>query len=154
MATKCITAETLGLDEYVIRMGCFNFDIVLIVGPYAGACRYIDLKHGYPRDFGQEPEGMHCSKGVGESIVWLPRPPQTPREHGTLAHEFLHAVRLMFDEWAQMPLNKQSQEAWCHALAHCVEEAHMLMLVNQSKKRERRNGCKLRRSNAKRAKKH
>lgn len=118
-------ASSLGLKEIRISMGLFDFDVLCVVGKQENAAKYVQFKFEEPElndetlDKGYEARGR-CYFRVGYvPILWIPHKPKTPREHGTLAHECLHAVMHLYD-WAGMSVSYHNEEMMGHAAAHLV----------------------------------
>lgn len=127
---RAIKASRLGLKEIVIHFGMFDFKAICVVGPYEAALKFAAWKHEWPKEWdvqvvssemnkGYEPRGRIFRRPGYVPVIWIPHRPRTPREYGTLAHEVLHAVRLLMD-WAAIELNAETEEAYCHALGHGV----------------------------------
>lgn len=124
-------ASRLGLREIRVNFGTFDRELICLVGPYANVGKFVAWKVDDPLVL-KTIEQDDKSRGVGARgryyhrrgyipIIWIPRVPRTPREHATLAHEMLHVVRTIM-EWAGIPLNEDTEEAYCHALGHGVEK--------------------------------
>ena len=125
-------ARKLGLTEIHVHFGTFDFAFNCIVGPWKGVVDYVAWKFEAPDDAyltelielsnrGHEPLGKVFRRPGYCPIIWIPRRPRTPQEHGTLAHEVFHAVRLLMD-WAGIHLNEDTEEAYCHALGFGVRQ--------------------------------
>lgn len=117
--------KQLGLKEYRLNMGVFDFDVAGVIGDYKKMGEYISWKFD-DKDFnpelwdnGYEPRGKCFFRRGYVPIIWLPRIPQTPREKATFAHESLHAVFHLF-EWASLPMSRDTEELVGHALGHIV----------------------------------
>lgn len=54
-------------------------------------------------------------------VLWLPGIPKTPTEFGTLYHELFHAVCYTM-KWANIPLSRDSEEAYCHLIKHLTRK--------------------------------
>lgn len=118
-----------GMREIHIPLGMFDFAVNVVTGPRENLLRYVlwklEVKPGTQDErrltefVSEEKRGCHVSWAGFCPIVWIPRIPQTPREHGTLAHEAYHAVcRLMY--WADMPMTQDTEEVMAHAISHLV----------------------------------
>jgi hypothetical protein len=104
-----------------VHFGIFDFGIVALVGPREAAGRYITRfqERAEPVVIPENCRG-YCMRRDGHApCIWLPRPPKTPREYGTLSHEILHAM-VFFQEWKGEPLCIENEETYCHALGYCV----------------------------------
>ena len=115
------------LKVYRMEMGMFDFAVRLVVGDYHEAVKYCG-RFFNERDFveydasingGYVPRGKCFFKSGYVPVLWIPRVPKTPREHATFAHECTHAVFHLF-EWASLPVSRDTEEAFCHALAHLI----------------------------------
>jgi hypothetical protein len=114
--------RALGLQEVVVHFGAFDYLLTCVAGPPKNVGRYIAWKFddpGYDCDLSEARGRFFYRKGWAP-VIWIPRKPRTPEEHGTLSHELLHALREMLVDWAGMPLNVDTDEAFCHAMGHGV----------------------------------
>lgn len=125
MKDSSTKGKKLGLQEFRLHMGVFDFDVCAVIGDYEKMGEYIawkfEEKDFDPKrwDHGYKPRGK-CFFCTGYCpIIWLPRLPKTPREHATFAHEALHAVYHLF-EWSSLPMTRDTEEVVCHSLAHIV----------------------------------
>jgi hypothetical protein len=108
------------LREIRVHFGMFDFALYCAVGPLTDVPGYVAWRNddpGYPQL--APARGYHFVHGRRAPIIWIPRKPRTPREHGTLAHEVFHAVRQMA-EWHGIALSRETDEVYCHALGHVV----------------------------------
>jgi hypothetical protein len=68
--------------------------------------------------------GRCCSRGPDHCVfLWFPRVPRTPREIATVAHEALHAVGHILDQWACVKYDSNNDEPYTHLLACIVAES-------------------------------
>lgn len=117
--------KELGLKEYRLNMGIFEFDVVGVIGEYSKMGEYIAWKFddkGFDPsqwDNGYEARGKVFYRHGYVPILWLPKLPKTKREHGTLAHESLHVVFHLF-EWASLPISRDTEELAGHTVGHIV----------------------------------
>lgn len=111
---EAVTATSLEL---------YDFEMHVVVGPWKGL-------EGYARWHFDSTQlelqdccyhALHLCKRGYPSLVWMPRRPRTAAELSTLSHEILHVVRRLF-EWIEIPLNKDTDEAYCYALGHLVKD--------------------------------
>lgn len=116
-----------GLRELHVHMGMFDFGVNVAIGPIEKLTPYVRYKLEDP-DFGKgddaprvlaQGRGWYVARVGFCPIIWIPRMPKTPREHGTLAHESIHAVMRMM-EWASIPTNYDTEEVVTHAVSHIV----------------------------------
>lgn len=122
--------------ENRVHMGMFDFSVIVLVGDYAEAVKYVLWKfedtestvEGFDR--GYPPRGQCFFRRGYVPVVWIPRRPRTRREHATFAHECLHAVWHLFD-WAGLPITVDNEEVMAHALGHLV--THGLMATKGTK---------------------
>jgi hypothetical protein len=52
-------------------------------------------------------------------VVWMPSIPKTPKEIGTITHEFLHVVFEIL-RVSHLPLSRKSEEAYTYLLSFLV----------------------------------
>lgn len=130
-------AKQLGLTEFYVHMGMFDFALYCIVGDYESALKYVAWKfedealNPDEATRGYVPRGQ-CLFRVGYTpVIWIPSVPGTPREHATLAHESIHAVMHLLD-WAAIPVTTDTEEVLTHATAHVVNS-----ILEQAEKLER-----------------
>lgn len=116
------------LKEKIIHMGAFDYSVIVVIGDYGEACKYAlwkcDDNITKPEDFGgaYEARGKCFFRDGYVPIIWVPKKPQTAREHATFAHEALHAVYHVFN-WAGIPLSPQTEEVMAHCMAHIIANA-------------------------------
>jgi hypothetical protein len=114
------------LQEIRVDLGMFDNGLLCVVGPYEDLPRYVAWKHESPGSasarWANEPKGCYVHRTGYRPVIWIPRKPRTPDEYGTLAHEALHAVRWLMQDWADIDFDHDTQEVYCHALSHCVRE--------------------------------
>ena len=112
-----------GITEKRVHMGAFDFDVIILVGDYKTACAYIKWKFDDTNledfDKGYVSRGKCFFRQGYVPIVWIPKIPETNREHATYAHECLHAVFHLF-EWAGLPLTRDTEEVMTHSMAHLI----------------------------------
>jgi hypothetical protein len=116
-----------GLKVIRIELGMFDTWVRVVFGPekkLQDYVRWADRQPNFVHDGGGEYGRLGCClKSSGCSpIVWLPRSPRTPREHGTLAHEAIHAVFHILD-WLGMEANQDTSEVVTHMTSWVVRNA-------------------------------
>lgn len=114
--------KRLGFQSVIVHFGTFDFEMRCLFGPSDNLVKYVRWAmddEEFEWDMSRK-RGAHFHRRGYGPIIWLPRRPRTPREHGTLAHEVLHVLRVMLVDWAGMPLNGDTDEAFCHAMSHAV----------------------------------
>lgn len=117
--------KELKLKEYRLNMGLFDFDIIGVIGEYSKMSEYIAWKFEDKdfdtelSDMGYVPRGKCYHRRGYVPVIWLPREPKTKRERATFAHEAVHALFHLF-EWSSTPISRDTEEVFCHALAHIV----------------------------------
>lgn len=116
-----------GFKEKRINMGCFDFNVICIIGDYKNCGKYIQWKFDDKEfnaenwDMGYEPRGKVFFRRGYVPVLWIPRKPKTPREYATLSHESLHCVYHLF-EWASIPMTRDTEEVVTHSMAHIINE--------------------------------
>jgi hypothetical protein len=113
------------LREICVDLGMIENGVNCVVGPYADLPAYVAWENdepaaANPRIWADEPRGCYEYRRGYRPIIWLPRVPRTPREIGTLAHEALHAIRPIMQDWVGIEFDRDTQEVYCHALSHVV----------------------------------
>jgi hypothetical protein len=114
--------KRLGFQSVIVNFGTFNHDMQCLFGPPEHLVKYIRWAMDDPEfdwDTQRKRGGCFSQRGY-VPIVWLPRKPRTPHEHGCLAHEVLHALRFLLVEWAGIEFNAHTDEVFCHAMSHAV----------------------------------
>lgn len=125
MEEQSTKAKQLGLREYWVHMGLFDFTVLVVTGESKKLNEYLAWKYedgGFDLeslDRGYECRGRCFYKKGYVPIVWVPRKPRTAREQGTFAHECTHAVFHMF-EWAGLSINRETEEVMTHSIAHLI----------------------------------
>lgn len=118
-----------GMRELHVHMGMFDFGVNVVIGPKEKLLKYVmhklEVEHGsedhrrLDRFISGGKRGCHFSWRGFCPIVWIPRIPRTPEEHGTLSHESVHAVYSLFD-WVEMPITQDTEEVMTHATSFLV----------------------------------
>ncbi len=115
--------EVLGrLREIHVHFGMFDFAVYCVVGPANDLSAYIAWRRGHSNlvpDREASRGRYYPGRGEYGPIIWIPRRPRSPREHGTLSHEVCHVVREMYD-WVGMQLDESTEETFCHAVGFAV----------------------------------
>lgn len=114
--------KRFGLQEVKVNFGIFDNSMICIAGPRERVVEYVRWKCEDP-DFDRDMSnvrGRFFQREGYVPIIWIPRKPRTPREHGTLAHEVLHVLAATFTDWASVPFTKDTEEVFCHALGSTV----------------------------------
>jgi len=125
MISRTTKGKELGLKEFKIHMGLFDYSVIGVIGDYKKMSEYIAWKFDEKDfdsthwDMGYEPRGKCFHRAGYVPIIWLPREPKTPRERATFAHEALHAVYHLF-QWANLPMTRDTEELAGHSLAHII----------------------------------
>src|SRR4029078_10279245 len=106
---------------FKILGGTYDIHVdVCITDDKQRALKYIKKKLNksfHESDFGR---GNFFFSG-SSSVIWVPRIPKTPREHGTVGHEIFHAVYHILS-WASVNLSESSEEAFCHLIGHMTTQ--------------------------------
>lgn len=119
-----MTPKSLGFQSVSVHFGMFDYTVIVIVGPFENVEKYVRWKYEDPT--GSELNLSGRSRGLcflrrgWVPIIWLPHRPKSPADLGTLAHEAMHAVRFMLVDHVEMPLTRDTDEAFCHAIGHLV----------------------------------
>lgn len=115
--------QRLGFRTLDVHFGMFDFSLTVIVGPHQGIGKYLRWKfeEEFPLDFdASRAHAMYFMSPNRSPVIWLPRPPRKPREIAALAHELLHAIRYMLTDWAAVPLTRDTDETYCHAMSFAM----------------------------------
>lgn len=103
-------------------MGMFDYSVQFLVGDWEKSLEFTTwLLDEAPFAPEESPRGICMHRTGYIPVVWVPRLPRGSREKATLAHECLHATFHLFT-WADMPIDKSSEETMCHAMAHLIKE--------------------------------
>jgi len=112
------------LKKIRVHFGMFDFTVHVVIGDEREA---MDFASGAHRKQYSETHTLGRAYGTiyrhndYEPVIWLPKFPKTTKEHGTLAHEALHAVNELA-RWAGLDMTYESEETFCHALDYIVEK--------------------------------
>lgn len=116
-----MTPKSLGFKAIDVHFGTFDFELHCIVGPRKNVLKYVRWKMSDDEvTWSYDNRGSCFCRDGYQPIIWIPGKPKTSREYGTLAHEVFHVVRHMFGDWAGMPLSRDSEEAYAHAISYAV----------------------------------
>ena len=112
------------IKHNTVHMGTFDFSVIVVVGDYSEAFKFVCWKFEDNTDMGDldmgyEARGRCFFRRGYVPIIWIPAKPKTPREHATYAHECLHAVYHLF-EWSGIPATRDTEEVMCHAMSHLI----------------------------------
>lgn len=117
-------AKQLGIKHYDVNMGMMDFDVRFIIGDYKKSLELVEWFHEvkyYAEEPGDPPRGEMFYTPPFCAVIWLPHKPRTADEHGTLAHECVHAVSRMF-QWASVPHDLSTDEPFAHAVGFLVRQ--------------------------------
>ncbi len=118
-------AKRLGFRSIDVHFGTFDFTMNVIVGGSRNLREYLVWKHGTDEIPSFDPDSARamyfCRKGY-VPVIWLPRRPRASRDFAALAHEILHVLRYMLVDWAGIPLTRDTDEAFCHAMSFAMNE--------------------------------
>lgn len=62
----------------------------------------------------------------GALLIWMPRKPETPKEHGTLSHEIFHATEFLMKEIGAS-LSPESSECYAYLTGYLTQKVHELL---------------------------
>lgn len=114
------------LYEITIDMGVFDYQVNCVIGDFSKLEKYCkekfqDANYELPMESkNSQPLGYCIYKVDYVPIIWLPNKPTTNKEHGTLAHESLHAMFHLF-AWAGLPITRDTEEVLAHGISHIVK---------------------------------
>lgn len=118
--------KKLGLKEYRVEMGFFDFTVLLLTGEYMKAVEFVAWKYDEGENFIEEHKvdngnvrGKCFYRHCYVPCIYIPRKPKTAREYATLGHECNHAIYRLF-AWAGIPMGSDTEEVFTHAQAHLV----------------------------------
>lgn len=117
-------AQQLGFKSVDVHFGTFDFSMNVIVGPHKNLHKYLQWKFEdedvpKPRPANSVYAMFYACDGY-VPVIWLPRVPRKSRDYAALAHEILHALRYMLVDWAGIPLTRDTDETFCHAMSHAM----------------------------------
>lgn len=110
-----------GLQIFRLHCGVFDYAVRIVIGPHELGMQYIrwfTKNKNIPSNDCQR--GLCALQPPYCPVIWLPRKPQTPREHATLAHECFHAVSHV-TRWAAIEHSEATEEVFCHTLGFLVD---------------------------------
>jgi len=100
----------------------FGWDVRVLIGPREHLLTvgrwmldWPDAEHDFV-----EPAGLTLMRTGYNPIIWLPRKPRSPIEHGALAHEAAHATRFILVSQLGIPINAGNDEIYCHCIGWIV----------------------------------
>lgn len=124
---------------FTIDAGCYDYSITVCISEdYLRVCKIFNKRFSlpdendtafFPIDFKRTFGRFTCIKEV-RPILWIPKPPKTSREFGTLAHEALHAT-IAITRWYGVKLARESEEAFAHLHSHLIKQ--ILRKINLEK---------------------
>lgn len=118
-------AKRLGFKTVNVHFGTFDFGMTVIVGPGRNVSEYLTWKFesdDFPPFDITRARAMYFVRSGCAPVIWIPRKPTKPREIAALAHEILHVLRYMLVDWAGIPLTRDTDETFCHAMSFAMNE--------------------------------
>jgi len=115
--------------KFSLEPSVYPIEILIWIGPWsdAGVDRFIKKKGFRGRVEPPSAVNAGCCWGMGmgrASMIWLPRFPIKPFEHGMLAHEALHATQNAA-EYLGFKLSEKSEEFYSYMIGYIVSEVHL-----------------------------
>ncbi len=112
--------KKLGMKELSINLGMIDQDVIVAIGKRESVQEYMRFKFECNNDFDAKDSYGRCYFSEGYApIVWIPNYPRTPRQHGTLAHECIHAS-LFISRKIGIGIERNSEEFLAHAVSYLV----------------------------------
>ena len=113
------------MKTFKIQAGTYDFTInVCITSDRKKALKFIRFKFENKICFSEndfDAKGKMFYREGWSPVIWLPKIPKTPREHGTVNHEIFHGVYYILS-WAGIKLSESSEEAFCHLIGHMTTQ--------------------------------
>jgi hypothetical protein len=109
-----------GLQKIHVLLTTLPTNVEVAIGPAEDFERY--MKEYHPDDPAPDLTDAvgHCRRYEGyEPVIWIPRVPETPEEHGTLCHEACHAAFFVF-ETLGMEASDRTSEAFNYLVGWVV----------------------------------
>ena len=123
-----------GLVILTVHFGVFSHELMVALGAAESFEKFARWEYDDPDYVGPEhARGSFSHRDGRIPVIWLPRYPRTPDDHGTMTHEVFHAVSHILRDWAQMENNMHTEEAFAHAMGFCVTEILSKMKPNRRK---------------------
>lgn len=111
----------------IINIDLYNTHIMVYFGQLSGL---LDKLSEYLRNedvqkakelFGDVEDGITlgrtCLLESGQIVLWMPKPPTTPEEKGTLQHEIFHATNCLMEK-VGIRLTLDSDEAYAYLIGY------------------------------------
>lgn len=105
------------IEWTTIHLGMFDYEVTVLIGPITALPGFLKAKKP---DYGL-PEDTHYVGYAWDDMIWLPGPPRTPREYGTLAHECGHVMEAVRGYYG-FPKTRDSEELLCHGIGFLVRK--------------------------------
>lgn len=111
----------------IIKIDLYNTDIMVYFGQFRGLLD--KLRELIPNEdfekakelFGEVEDGVTlartCLLESGQIVLWMPHPPTTPYEKGTLQHEIFHAANSLMEK-VGISLTLASDEAYAYLIGY------------------------------------
>ena len=114
------SAKAFGFKAVGVRFDVYDYEFQVIFGKPDNVVAYVASRLGIASwDHPGNHRGMTYLRSGMAPIVWMPRPPRTPNELGTLSHELMHVVAAML-VGKGMGLTNASDEAFAYAMGYAV----------------------------------
>lgn len=112
-------------QSYKLHAGTYDLNYYILIGnDYEKIIKFIQERQNdsvFTYNF-TECLGACFTRFNYRPIIWFPHKPETPRQWGTFAHECLHLVNYILDQWAGIKLSVGSEEAYTHLLCKIVTD--------------------------------
>jgi hypothetical protein len=111
-----------GLRSIIVPYEMFGKEVECVIGPIKNLAKYVSWRFeqdDVSQDGLERGRGWTFVRDGYVPIIWIPRFPVTPADHGTLAHEMAHALIYLFDR-VGVPIAPDADETFCHAMSYGI----------------------------------
>lgn len=119
-----MTKKNKGLKVINVDMGMFQYDVRVCFGTWYQVLEhcaklYDTTVEGVSKP-GRIPRGICFRRSGYVPVIWMPHYPETASEQATFAHEAIHAVMWMLDDYVEVPVNLDTDEVLAHDVSHVL----------------------------------
>lgn len=126
--------------NFIINCQVYPFDVMFSLGQtdeelfeVLKRCELVTEMDGSSKWKNKKQLGYAIQFVGGQSLVRLRRIPETPEEHGALAHEILHATQFILDHVGIKYHIDYSDEAFTYLVQYITQKFHETILKKKNK---------------------